>query len=103
MTAIIADLQISSASRQYVRVPITEASGGNPTGDTVTLAFPSPNSEPVTFYTGSWLTASGVYFAQCLVGPGGTVVLPVGFYDVYVKIGDNPEVPVLLSGLLEVT
>jgi hypothetical protein len=103
MTASIADLQVSSASKQYVRVPVTETSGGDPTTDAVAFAFPSPNQEPVTFYTGSWTTEAGIYYAQCLIGPGTPTILAVAFYDVYVKISDNPETPVLLAGLLEVT
>jgi hypothetical protein len=103
MTASLADLQISSASLQYVRVPISEATGGDPTGDPVTFAFPDPAAEPTVFYTGSWSTLNGIYYARCLVGPGGAVQLPAGFYDVYVKVTDSPEIPVLLSGVLEVT
>lgn len=102
MTASISDLQISSTSKQYVRVPLVEQSGANPTTDAVFMAFPLPNQEPTTFYTGSWFTLNGIYFAQCLVGPATAAVLPIGFYDVYVKVSDNPETPVLLAGLLEV-
>jgi hypothetical protein len=103
MTASLADLQISSTSKQYVRVPVKESTGADPTGDAVAMAFPSPNVEPTVFYTGDWVTESGIYYAECLVGPGTAAVLAIGFYDVYVKITDNPEVPVLLAGLLEVT
>ncbi len=104
MTASIADLQVSSTSTAYIRVPISEATGGDPTGDPVTFAFPEPGTEPTIFYSGSWDTLAGVHFARCLIGPvGGVVALVAGFYDIYVKITDSPEVPVLLSGLLEVT
>ena len=103
MTALIADLQISSLSTQYVRVPVVEVTGADPTTDPVTFAFPLPNQEPASFFAGSWQTLNGIYYARCLVGPSGAATLPVGFYDVYVKISDNPEIPVLLAGLLEVT
>ena len=101
MTASLADLQISVASQQYVRVPISEASGADPTGDAVYMAFPDAGATPTDFFTGSWVTIGGIYYARCLVGPGSNV-LPVGFYDVYVRVSDSPEHPVLFSGTLEV-
>jgi hypothetical protein len=40
-----------------------------------------------------------LYFARCLVGPGGTFVPPQnGTYYVRVQIFDNPETPVLRCG-----
>ena len=99
----VADLTISSQSKQYVRVPVTDLTGADPTNDTVAMAFPDVGGEPTVFYTGSWTTLSGVYNALCLVGPGTSAALSVGYYDVYVKISDDPEVPVLFSGTLEVT
>lgn len=104
MTASIADFSLPAASLQYLWVPISESlTGGNPTGYTVTMAFPLPGAEPTVFYTGSWGTAGGLYYARCLIGPGGAVALSVGYYDVLVKIVASPEIPVLPSGLLEVT
>lgn len=85
-----------------MRVPIANDDGSNPTADVVQFAFPTPGTEPATFYNGSWQTISGIYHARCLVGPGGVVTLTPAFYDVYVKITDSPEVPVLLAGLMEV-
>ena len=101
MTASLADFVVSSTSLEYLQVPITASV--NPTSDAVSLAFPLPGDEPVTFHTGSWTTISGVYYAQCLIGPTSSVVLDVGYYDVYVRIDATIEVPVLRSGLLEVT
>jgi hypothetical protein len=40
--------------------------------------------------------------AQCLVGPGGTVTLDVGIFDVFVQWTEAPEVPLILTGQLEV-
>lgn len=101
MTASIADFVVSSKSFEYLQVPIT--STVDPTADPVALSFPLPGAEPVTFYTGSWTTISGIYYAQCLIGPSSSTVLPVGYYDVYVRIDATVEIPVLRSGLLEVT
>ena len=104
MTGLIADLQVSSLSKQYVTVPVAEViTGGDPTSDNVALAFPAVGSEPSAFVAGQWVTEAGVYYAQALVGPGTSAILPVGYYDVYVKVTDSPEVPVLRSGLLEIT
>lgn len=102
MTATYVDLQVSSASKQNVRVPISEASGADPTGDTVALAFPVTGVDPVSYVAGTWNTIAGIYYAQALIGPGTAAILPIGFYDVYVKISDNPETPVLFAGTLEV-
>ena len=93
MTAIIADLQVSSASLTYVTVPVAELLlAGNPTSDTVQMAFPAPGSEPTTFFNASWMTVNGIYYAQCLIGPGGTHQLAVGYYATYVKVVDNPQI-----------
>lgn len=102
MTATLTDLQISVASQQYVRVPISEASGADPTDDAVYMAFPLVGVDPTVFYDGSWVTLNGLYYARCLIGPGSDAVLDNGYYDVYVKVSDSPEHPVLLSGSLEI-
>ena len=104
MTASIADLTYPAASLQFVSVPVAQNLGGsNPTGLTVAMAFPKPGTEPTTFYTASWETSGGTYYAQCLIGPGGTAQLAQGYYDVYVKVTSSPETPVIYSGLLEIT
>lgn len=103
MTGFLPDFTISSASLEYVQVPISLSSGGNPTGDSVSMSFPAVGAEPSVFVAGSWTTLSGLYYANCLVGPGGAITLPVGYYYVYVKIIAVPEAPVIFSGLLEVT
>lgn len=101
MTATVTDLQISIASTQYVRVPVY-ADGEDPTNDTVSMAFPVTGVDPASFFSGSWQTLDGIYYARCLVGPSGAVALTNGVYDVYVKVSDVPETPVLLAGTLEV-
>ncbi|HCT81757.1 MAG TPA: hypothetical protein DGT23_35290 [Micromonosporaceae bacterium] len=103
--------QISTASLEYVLVPVSsEASGAsvNPTSDTVTMAFLATESAPVA---GDWKTATwetdatpdpDIYYARCLVGTGGAVALTAGTYNVWVKISDSPETPVLRAGFLRV-
>lgn len=93
-----ADLTISSLSAAFVKVPVTAVVSGadhNPTADAVQMAFTAIGD----WRTGSWETYQGLFYARCLVGAG---VLAVGFYWVWLKITDDPETPVLLSGTLEV-
>lgn len=92
-------MKLSTLTLQYVKVPVTaEVSGAaiDPTGDAVQMAFPVRGVKPVTndWKTASWETMDGTYLARCLVGPGGTVTLGVGLYDVHVKITDSPEIVV---------
>jgi len=100
--------QYASTSREYVPVPVSAMVAGvpyDPTGDTVQMAFVAGFGEPAS---GDWKAAvwdsagGGRYFAQCLIGPGGTVVLAPGVWNVWVKITDSPEVPVRLSGQIEI-
>ena len=104
-----ADVTISSQSTEYVQVPIQATIAGlpaNPSGDAVALSFvPAGVNAPGTFNPGSWdVTAQGIFLAQCLVGPGaGGVVLAPGTYQVWVRVTDNPEVPIKPAGTLTIT
>lgn len=105
-------LTISSLSLEYVRVPVSARVSGNPvnpTSDTVAMAFMVGRTNPSV---GDWKSASWdtdatttptTYRAQCLVGPSGTVTLVPGVYQVWIKVTDNPEVPIKLAGPLKVT
>lgn len=97
-------LEISSLSRQYVKVPVAAKLAGavvNPTADVVTMAFPVHGSDPATWLAATWETDAtstpATYLARCNVGPGGTVTLAAGTYDVWVKVTDSPEIPALRS------
>lgn len=100
-------IQQLATSLQYVPVIVT-AVGANPTTDPVAIAFTTPGTDP---QSGDWKTASwnttvtlgtNQYEAQCLVGPGGTVTLATGSYQIWVKVTDNPEVPQLPAGMLTI-
>lgn len=98
----------SALSLEYVRVRVKATEAGapvNPTTDSVQMAFPVIEVDPVggDWKTAAWETANGVYFARCLVGPGGTINLPVGIYDVWVKVLTNPEQPAMRSGRIGIT
>ena len=106
-------IAISRQSLQYVGVPVkavlTTGAALNPTSDPVYMAFlPQATQQPAS---GDWKTAiwaaraSDViypYAAFCLVGPGGTTELDLGTYVMYLKVTDNPEVPVLVTGYLQI-
>jgi hypothetical protein len=103
-----ADVNMSSLSTEYLQVPVSIIASGttvNPTSDVVQFAFMKagkPGSSD--WHIGSWDTAPGGYLAQCLVGPGaGGTVLALGTYQIWLKIVDNPEVPVRPVGLLAIT
>ena len=103
----------SVLSREFVSVAITATAAGspvNPTSDAVEFAFTAPATDPAPgdWKTGSWdgtepRPPGSAYIAHCLVGPGGTVELPVGRYTMWVRVTDNPEVPVIPFGLLHIT
>ena len=93
--------KFSTLTVQYVRFKVTayNASGVamNIGSDVVQVAFTLPGINPINadWKTAAWGdTVLGI--AQILIGPGTTSVLTVGDYDVYVKITDSPEVPVIL-------
>lgn len=103
-------LTLSTLTLEYVRIQVSAAAAGtpiNPTGDTVTMAFVTPGATPgvADWHTATWdtATANGVYTAQCLVGPGGTATLPAGVYSVWIKVTDNPEIPVRQAGQIQIT
>jgi hypothetical protein len=89
----------SALSRQNISLVIT-TSTGDPTALPLAMAFPAPGTDPVDadWQSGTWSTTPGPlpgdYIGQCLVGPGGTIALAVGVYDVWFKVTGNPEVPV---------
>lgn len=93
---------LSTGSIEYVRVRVQAKASGvavNPTADTVTMAFVSDGTTPsgATFKTSSWETDTttdpDTYYARCLVGSA--VTLTAGTYEVWVKIVDSPETPVI--------
>lgn len=105
-------LGMSHLSTQYYLVPVSATQAGvpyNPTGDAVQFAFmPTATQVPgnTDWVAGSWETVTSSvlypYNAKCLVGPAGTVTLGLGTYYAYMKITDNPEIPVLIAGQLQI-
>jgi hypothetical protein len=103
-------ISVSHLSLQYVSVPLTvttlDGAPYNPTSDVVQMAFmPTATQVP---QSGDWVAAvwstdpSNLiypYAANCLIGPGGTITLGIGTYIIYVRVTDNPEVPVEIAPL----
>lgn len=100
----------SALSLQYVQVQVLASVLGvsyDPTADVVQFAFTLNGIQPATWYDGAWASmtalANGGYIAQCLVGPGGTATLTRGTYTTWIKVTDNPEIPVIAVGQLAIT
>jgi hypothetical protein len=102
----VARVKIAALSLQYVPVNVAANLNGsiyNPTGDGVQMAFKPLGQQPgnADWQTALWVTAGSgelvTYQAVCLVGPSGTIQLTPGTYGVWVKVTDNPEIPVMQS------
>ena len=100
-------IEISTGTEEYVRVAISATKSGvayDPTGQTVEMSFVASGfGESVAtaiWHTGVWTTESGVYYAMCLVGD--TFTLSAGTYAVFVRITDDPEIPIKHAGYLRV-
>jgi hypothetical protein len=78
----------------------------DPTGDTVEFSFPAEGSRPTVWSAGSWDGSYSNGYATA-VGPtvgftdsAATVELAVGTYLVFVRVTDDPEVPVRQAGAI---
>lgn len=88
-------LRLYAPTQEYISVPVS-ASGLDISTDPVELAF-MQDVEPTD---ADWVAADWVAgAARVLIGAAGVVLLP-GTYTVWVRITDNPEVPVLQAGEL---
>lgn len=103
--------RISSQSKQYLHSVVSAQTPAgttiDPSSDAVDLAVLATGTPPdgtTTWTAGTWTAgADSTHVAQLIVGPGSTFgTLDPGTYDVYVRITDSPEVPVLFSHTIEV-
>ena len=104
-------ITLSALSTQYVTIPVTAVTpiGGplNPSADPVYFAFMVTGEPgPSDWQGGTWATTTstnGSYVAQILVGPAaGGLNLGPGGYSVWVRVTDNPEVPVIEADSLRI-
>lgn len=102
--------EIVSTSKEFIKVAVTATKNGvayDPTSKTVDFAFCDADEadHPTlsTWYGGSWQTVGGVHYAECLVNDtSGFDPAPGKSYGVFVRVTDNPEIPVKYAGLLKV-
>ena len=99
----MASLRRSRLTTEYIRVPVTALGNGLPVDtstDAAWLAFPVRKSEPLDsdWQAALWESSAGQTYLAVLVGPACPFNLPIGRYDVWVKIADNPEIPVRKIG-----
>lgn len=90
------------SSLDYIRIPVVEAGGADPTDNVVELAFPLQGAAPSDWTTAAWENDGAIHYAKLLLGPGGALELPVGDYDVWVRVAASPEEPVLPSDKLSI-
>lgn len=81
----------------------------DPTGLTVTVAFPTAGNDPATWTAATWNTDMSTdpdtYWAELLVsgtGGGGTVELAKGVYDVWIRVADGTQSPTRLVSRMAV-
>lgn len=96
--------RLYAQSVEYVRIPVTAVNGAgtalNLSGDTVQVAATRSNASPTV---ADWRPAvwdNGQ--ARILIG-GPDFTLTPGDWNLFVKVTDNPELPVLRAGTLTVT
>jgi hypothetical protein len=111
----LTQLAQSTEPVQFQVTAMLDGSPYDPTGDAVAVAFvpvtsPPSSPDPVNteWNTATWETDSGnpspSYWASVLVGPlNGGVSLTAGPYICYVRVTDNPAVPVKPGAYLIIT
>src|SRR6201992_606305 len=92
---------ISSQSKEYIKTTVSAVDSSgiiNPTSSPVSWAFLTPGAAPngsTSWTAGSWETQSlhgtTTYLARILIGPGGSLVVAVGSYDVWIQIQYGAE------------
>lgn len=99
---------LSSASTEYVKVPVygrREGRAIDPTTSDVFLAFltdPDATPDAGDWEVAEWETAGRTHFARVLVGPDGLVLAPGVFY-VWARVDQDEEIPVKRSDTLTIT
>jgi hypothetical protein len=91
---------INRDSVEYVKVPVTAPAGVTISDQEVEIAIVETAAQPIE---ADWRTATwSANTARVLVGPGSQQLTP-GVYKVWVRVTDNPEIPVLSAGVITVT
>lgn len=110
------NILMSELSTMQVVVPVQALDSGapsDPTSDVIQFAFIENFGARPTgsdWVYGTWSTYPNYNYpwaAKCLVGPaaGGTAggtTLPVGTYNIWLKVIGSPEAPVFQAGILQI-
>lgn len=97
-------LTIAADSVEYLEAVVSTSDNLDPTSDPVEFAFELPsdgNPEAGDWGAGSWKAGGPPYVARALVGAA-PFDLADGVYQVWVRITDNPEVPVIPACMLRI-
>lgn len=103
----------SALSTEFTRSPVSATASGvdvDPTADALEVAVVPQGTAPGVsdWKTGSWESdvsaTPPIHLARILIGPGpgGVLVLTPGLFDLYLKIHDATETPVIKAGPVRV-
>lgn len=97
-------IRLSSLSTEYVYVPVSVATGVDPTANLVEMAFVTGSTEPAAedWNAAEWEPGGPPYRIQCLVG-GQDTDLADGTYNIWIRIDAAPESIVRRAGTLVIT
>lgn len=92
--------QINRTSVELVRVPVTPPYGISITDQPVSIAIVARGAYPDDgdLHAAAWDSQDR---ATLLIGPGHLSFAP-GVYEVFVKVTDSPEIPLLRAGFITV-
>lgn len=110
MPTLVPSKRVASTSVEFLRAWVDSASNGEDGATlssqavafTFTTKVGSP-SEDATWRGATWIGSPGTArAATILIGPGTSNVIAKGSYNVYARVTDTPEIPVVLVGRLTV-
>jgi hypothetical protein len=93
-------------SKEYLRVGVTAPTGVVLSAQAVAFSIVGYGSDPDSYAAAQWdptQAADNTRDAVLLIGQGTSLALVEGDYEVWVRVTDNPEIPVRSAGLLRVT
>lgn len=97
-------LTIITGSTEFIEVIVSTTDNINPTSDPVEFAFEPPSEgipEPGDWGPGTWASTSSPYVARAQPGAA-PFVLTDGIYQVFIRITDNPEVPIKSACMIRI-
>lgn len=87
-------------SVEYLNVTVSAPAGVSLSAQPVAIAVVAGSPAVTDWHTAAWV--EGTTTARLLVGPAHVALTP-GYLNVWVKVTDNPETPVLKAGTITVT